>query len=75
MEILIVLAVAFGTNLAWICFLSWVVTRFAYHDALPAQRAALTASTALLLAVASSLLTIFVFPTRCRSCQPTRPGP
>lgn len=59
MTITIALATVFIGYLAWICFLSFVVSRVAYQDALPERRAALTAGTAFLLAVAGSLITIF----------------
>ena len=59
MVIAIAIGLAFGATLAWLCFLSWVVSRIAFKEELPERRAALTAGTAFLLGLASSLVMIF----------------
>jgi hypothetical protein len=71
MEDIIVIGWTFMISLVWLCFLSWVVARFAFRDELPARRAALTAATALVLAVAIGLLMIFVVPNPMPLLPPT----
>jgi hypothetical protein len=51
-----------GFRLVWVCFLSWVISRFAFDEALPVRRAALTSGTAFAVAVAIELALIFLGP-------------
>lgn len=60
MEVAIAFGIAFGAYLAWICFLSWLVSRVAYKESRPDRRAAQTAATAFALAIMSNLATIFL---------------
>jgi uncharacterized membrane protein len=62
MEDIIVVGWSFMVSLIWLCFLSWVIARFAFREELPARRAALTAATALVAAVAIGLVMIFLVP-------------
>jgi len=61
-EYLIVIGMAFGASLAWVCFLSWVISHVAFKEELPERRAALTAATAFVAAIASALGTILLLP-------------
>ena len=62
MELGIVVGMAFGASVAWVCFLSWVISQFAFKDELPARRAVLTAGTAFVTAIVTRLGTIFLLP-------------
>jgi predicted permease len=62
MEDIIVVGWSFIVSLVWLCFLSWVISRFAFKEEPPARRAALTAAAALGTAVAIGLAMIFLAP-------------
>jgi hypothetical protein len=49
-------------RLVWLCFISWVISRFAFQEALPVRRAALTSATAFAVAVATGLGMIVLAP-------------
>jgi hypothetical protein len=62
MEDIIAVGWSFMVSLVWLCFLSWVIARFAFREELPARRAALTSAAALALAVVIGLAMIFLVP-------------
>lgn len=71
MDGIIVVGWSFMVSLIWLCFLSWVIARFAFREELPVRRAALTAATALVAAVAIGLVMIFVVPNPMPLLLPT----
>jgi hypothetical protein len=56
MEDIIAIGIGFGATLAWVCFVSWVIARYAFRAEPPMPRAALTAITSACLAAGLGLI-------------------